>query len=727
MWCHCVAAVPFYCGDLLLQRTARPRLYLLPGRCAIVAWSWHTADVTERLEQRVRLAPHAESSARARRMLRAGLAEAGLHQGEEDHELADTALLLASELCENALLHAGTEFELALTVTDQEVTVTVTDYGSGPLEMHLAQPRPRFGRAATHGRGLMLVQRLSTSWGTRHDHGGRHQTWFCLARGGSVVEEREPTPVPPRPLPEWPDSEQVRQLLHVPATLGNQLDVPVLVSELVRRLREVLQARGVAVEVDHGDGSGVFTLAVDGVDPASQPGALVLEVGLPLTAPLRGGLRILPGSEGAASAEIAELTALRVALVVEQDWLRNADMRRRAWMAYLADASELFGQTMELPLVVALVPQVVVPRLGQWSAVYLTSDTGRFALSTLTHADDDVIPELRAALDPLPPAELNRQLRDISPGSTAPTWFSEPTDGVAISLTARGQAIGVLLVGRPATRGHTNEDIALIGDIARRASLAVDNAQTTTAHVATSQALQQALLPRALPREPGLEFAAEYLPASAGSDVGGDFYDVLTLGPTRWLASIGDVCGKGARAAARTGTVRDVLRVLIREGRSLTDAIELLNEVMMEAADPSQFSTLAAALISRPAPGEAPGLAVELVLAGHPRPVLLRADGSASLIGEYGTAVGLIRRLTLVSAEYRLRPGDTLLTYTDGVTERRRGREEFGPDRLLAAVSSAAGAPPKKLIAAVRTAVEAFSNGRTRDDIALLAIRASRA
>jgi phosphoserine phosphatase RsbU/P len=688
--------------------------------------------VTERLERRLRLPPHAESSGRARAMLRAGMGQAGLRSGEDD-ELADTTLLLASELCENALLHAGTEFELALTITDQEVLVAVTDHGSGPLELHLSQPRPRFGRAATHGRGLLLVEQLSSAWGTRHDRDGGHQTWFRLSRYPPAAGERAPVttlatalaPETVQPLPQWPDTEQVRLLLHVPAALGRQLDMPALVTELVRRLREVLRADGVAVEVDHGDGSGAFTLAVDGQDPSALPGTPFLEVGLPLISPLRGALRILPGSGATASFEIAELTAQRVALAVEKDWLRNADLRQRAWMTYLADASELFGQSMELPLVVALVPQVVVPRLGQWGAVYLMDDTGQLALAALTHADDDVIPELRAALKPSPPAELRRQLRDIPPGSTAPTWFNKPTDGIAISLTARGQAIGALLVGRPAQRAHTPENVALIGDIARRASLAVDNAQTTAAHVATSQALQQALLPRALPREPGVEFAAEYLPASAGSDVGGDFYDVLTLGPTRWLASIGDVCGKGARAAARTGTVRDVLRVLIREGRSLTDAIELLNDVMMEAADPSQFSTLAAALISRPPPGEPAGLVIELVLAGHPRPVLLRADGTAALIGEYGTAVGLIPQLELVSSEHRLCPGDTLLTYTDGVTERRRGREEFGPDRLLAAVSGAAGAAPQQLIGAVRTAVEAFSNGHTRDDIALLAIRAT--
>jgi serine phosphatase RsbU (regulator of sigma subunit)/anti-sigma regulatory factor (Ser/Thr protein kinase) len=662
-------------------------------------------------------------------MLRRAMAEAGLADaGEED--LADTVLLLASELCDNATLHAGTEFEVDLSITEDEVRVAVTDHGAGPLELYLSQPRPRFGRAATHGRGLMLVAQLATSWGTRHDRDGGHRTWFTMARGDAPRADAPEAPAlladVSEPLVEWPDTDQVRQLLHVPAALGVRVDMPTLVTELARRLREVLRADGITVEVDHGDGSGATVLAQDGADPADPvalPGVPALEIPLPLTSPLRGALRILPGAGAAVAPEIAELTAQRIALAVEMDWLRSADLRRRAWMAYLADASELFGQSMDVELVVALVPQVVVPRLGQWCAVYLLDEAGQPALAALTHAADDRIPDLRAALDPRPPADLSRQLDDILRGSPAPAWFSDPTDGIALGLTARARPIGALVVGRPTQRAHTPEDVALVGDIARRASLAIDNARNTAAHIATSQALQQALLPRALPTAPGVEFAAEYLPVTTGSDVGGDFYDVLDIDATHWLASVGDVCGKGARAAARTGMVRDVLRVLVREGRSLTRAVELLNDVMMDAGDPSQFCTLAVALISRPA--GAPGLTVELVLAGHPQPVLVRANGTAELVGEYGTAAGLTTELRLTATRHLLSAGDTLLAYTDGVTERRAGREQFGSDRLLAAARTAAGQPAPQLIAAVRSAVETFSHSPRSDDIALLAIRAA--
>ncbi|GAA5150915.1 hypothetical protein GCM10023321_17050 [Pseudonocardia eucalypti] len=677
-------------------------------------------------------------------MLRAALGEAGLaahnpddgnNSGDTDHDLIDIVLLLASELCDNATLHAGTEYEVEVDIDSERVLVTVTDHGAGPLELYLGEPRPRFGRASSHGRGLLLVERLSSAWGTRHERGGTHRTWFSVSRGDHpVAETSEAQEVPDfaKLEPTLPDADQVRRLLHMPARLAARLDTPTLATELSRRLREMLAAEWVTVDVDHGDGGGTVPLAQAGSPPVTLVGVRFQEFALPLTAPLRGTLRVpTPGGVDLRTSRMAELTAERIALTVELDWLRGADLRRRSWMTYLADASELLGQSMNTDLVVALVPQVVVPRLGQWCAVYLLGNAGgppgtagrQYRLAAITHATEDVVPELRTALEDTPPVELARYLKEMTGGATAPAWFSDPTDGIVVALTVHGRPIGALAVGRPARRSHTPEDVALVGDIARRASLAIDNAQSTAAHIATSQALQHALLPRGLPDVEGVDFAAEYLPASAGSDVGGDFYDILSVQPYQWLASIGDVCGKGAAAAARTGMVRDVLRVLVREGRSLKRAVQLLNDVMMDAADPYQFCTLATALVTKNGSGEPPGLTIELLLAGHPQPMLVRADGRCEFIGAHGTAVGLVSSPKLVTSTHRLEPGDTFVAYTDGVTERRRGREQFGPDRLLAAAAQGAGQTSRQLITSIRNAVESFSATPPNDDIALLALR----
>ncbi|MCW2636254.1 MAG: Serine phosphatase RsbU, regulator of sigma subunit, partial [Blastococcus sp.] len=324
---------------------------------------------------------------------------------------------------------------------------------------------------------------------------------------------------------------------------------------------------------------------------------------------------------------------------------------------------------------------------------------------------------------PGPPPQLRARLAAAHRGA-APAWFSDPGDGVAVALRAGGTSTGVLLVGRPAARPHAPEDLLLIDDIARRAALAVHNAQTVGEHVRVSQTLQAALLPRALPRVPQIDFAAEYLPASTGADVGGDFYDVVAVGPERWLVTIGDVCGKGARAAARTGLVRDVLRALVREGRPLVRAIEMLNDVMVEAGDPQQFCTLAAVMLSPAEHGGRPAVTMDLVLAGHAQPVVVRADGSAELIGRFGTALGLYEDVDLHCTRHLLAAGETLLLYTDGITECRRGPEQFDEDRLLEAAAGAAATSAAGLVATVREAVQRFAP-ELSDDVAMLAVRAA--
>ncbi len=640
-----------------------------------------------------------------------------------DPDVADTAVLLASELAENAVLHAGTEFEVGLELDADVITVSVTDRGSGPLEAHLAEPRRRYGRAASHGRGLEMVGRMASAWGTRHDADGRHTIWFTLS-GNRSVDGPAPA-APPDHAPGRVSAEQARRLLSMPGGLTDRLQPQELVAELARRLRDVLDVHAVTVVVDEGDGAGPTEITRAGPDG----GVVALDVALPVTPPLRGAVQLLGNETADGARDLVELVAYRIAMAVETRWLRAVDQHRRAWMAYLAEASELLGQSLDVELAVAVVPQVVVPRLGRWCAVYLADPAQGLTLAALTHTDENELPELRAALDPAR-GELRAALHQVAGrGQMAgveigPLHIAAPTDGLAVPMRTRGALIGALLVGRPDGRPHSPEDVVLISDIARRAALAVQNAQSAAAQVSVSQALQQALLPRALPTAPGLDLAAEYLPASRGSDVGGDFYDVLTVDPGRWLVSIGDVCGKGARAAARTGLVRDVLRVLVRGGRGLAETVELLNEVMMEAADPLQYCTLAAALVSRPSAGEAAGLHVELLLAGHERPVLVHADGKAEHVGAFGTAVGLMPRVMVEVTTHHVAPGDVLLLHTDGVTERRRGDEQFGPERLLGIAAGTAGSSARRVVAVIRDAVERFSHDPMTDDVALLAVRA---
>ena len=663
------------------------------------------------VERRFRLSEDLGSPAEARRLVRAVLHENGL-----DHLAADT-LLLTSELCENAVLHAGTGFELAVTI-DDGVTVAVTDHGSTAMELRRAVPPEPGDRRASHGRGLQLVGALATAWGSRHDERG-HQVWFTI-RTGDGTRDRvglPAKPTAPPPFPAWPNPATSRWLLHLPARTTSVAPLPALVAELVRRLCDVLGAEGACVRLNRGDGEQEL------VRHGLTEGAATFVVTLPLTPPYTGRLHVHAAANAPDAPEIAELSAHRIALAVELDRLHTSNSEWSMWLTYLAEATQMLNNSLDVELTSAIVPQVVVPRLGRWCAVHLLDERGRLRLAALNHIDETELPKLTAALTASSIEDVPEPLHRLLDGRTGTTVLGPPLAGVAVPLLIAGVSIGAVSVGRSDGREHTVDEIMMISELAQRAAQAIHNAQRDAAHVATSQALQHVLLPRALPTAEAVRFAAAYLPASTGADVGGDFYDVLSLPDGRWLVTVGDVCGKGARAAARTSLVRDVLRVLVRDGQPLPRAFELLNEMMMEANDPSQFATVALALIGRPAAGPA-ALAVDLVLSGHEQPALLRADGTVSLVGRHGSAVGLVQNYAVHQTRHHLYPGDTLVFYTDGVTEHHHQGVYFGHQRLMDALVRQAGQPADRVVNALRRAVHDFASHTHRDDIAIVAVEA---
>jgi serine phosphatase RsbU (regulator of sigma subunit) len=209
------------------------------------------------------------------------------------------------------------------------------------------------------------------------------------------------------------------------------------------------------------------------------------------------------------------------------------------------------------------------------------------------------------------------------------------------------------------------------------------------------------------------------VPAGEAVDVGGDFYDVVALPDGRWLVVVGDVSGKGVPAAIVTGLVRDVTRVLVRDGRPLPETLSRLNETLVERGG-GRFCTLALAVLGRRPDGV---IDVALHLAGHDQAVLVRADGATRLVGRCGTALGLLAVVRSPVELFTLDPGDMLIFCTDGVTERRHRDKLFGIDRLRNEASTLAGFPAEAVAARLRTAAVSFSPEPPRDDIAVLTVR----
>ncbi|MFC7549216.1 SpoIIE family protein phosphatase [Plantactinospora sp. GCM10030261] len=664
--------------------------------------------------RRVRLPADRRTPATARALVRSVLTEAHLD------ELLNEALLLTTELTTNAVEHARTELDIEVVADQTGLNVLVSDFAAGPIDDVTARPRNDsvdISQVSERGRGLLLVDHFASRWGTTHMPTGKG-VWFHLDRKTRPAVSLPVAGPPPigggTPMPV-PSAGAMGTLMHIAPDSYADDPLPDFAANLLASVAEMVGAAGGSVRLDRGDGAGAQVLARYGRPP--RPEDDQLRVPLAVNRPYQGELELDVAPSGYAE-PLASLVAERLSLHLENDRLRRIDLRRQTWLTFLAEASELLAQSLDVDLTMALVPQLVVPRLGQWCAVHITDEWGRLRLASVTHADEALLPDLHKLLGESGPDSVQATLREaIRLGIQLP--ISAPMDGIAVPLVARGQRLGTLAVGRHQRHRHDPDEVGVLEDVARRAALAIENARIHAERRRVAQTLQQSLLPPVLPVVDGIGFAAEYVPTGDVADVGGDFYDVVPLPDGRWLVVIGDVSGKGVQAAAVTGLVRDVIRVLVGDGRPLPEALARLNETLVERGG-GRYCTLALAAVDQAGDGK---LDVSLHLAGHDRPVLVRGDGRAAFVGTGGTALGLLDTIESPVAEVPLGPGDALVFYTDGVTERRRGRELFGIERLRDAAAPLAGYSADVLAARLRSTAIGFSVESPRDDIAILVLR----
>lgn len=226
-------------------------------------------------------------------------------------------------------------------------------------------------------------------------------------------------------------------------------------------------------------------------------------------------------------------------------------------------------------------------------------------------------------------------------------------------------------------------------------------------HIA--RALQNALLPPELPVLPGVEVHAQYLPAGTGSEVGGDFYDVIEDGSGRWHVVVGDICGKGPDAAALTGLARHTLRAAAIGDGDPVELVELVNETLRRE-DTDRFLTLVDLMLDlrddRPV--------VTTVLAGHPPPLLLR-HGAVTELGRYGGLLGVFDAVRLEPTVDSLQPGDVVVAYTDGLIE-HQGPTVFGESELRLLLASCAGLDGAATSQRITERVAALRSTETSDD-----------
>jgi len=290
---------------------------------------------------------------------------------------------------------------------------------------------------------------------------------------------------------------------------------------------------------------------------------------------------------------------------------------------------------------------------------------------------------------------------------------------LAVGLNARGATLGALLLARRG--GFDDEDVAFAARLAARAAVALDSARLYEERAQIATVLSGALRPPSLPDVDHVQLAARYRPAAEHIDIGGDFYDVL--GSERdWLITLGDVSGKGVEAAAVTGRTRQSIRTAAHFDRHPAALLRALNSVLYQDGSDHFVTVLCAWMQVAPDGAHAD---VEVAAAGHPAPIVLRADGHVAQLEVYGTASGMVPDVEYRTVSVRLHRGDTMLMYTDGVDEAHGAQGLYGVDRLLALLPAYAGAAPDVVCEAVEQHVVEYVDGRPHDDIAMLALTCS--
>ena len=435
-------------------------------------------------------------------------------------------------------------------------------------------------------------------------------------------------------------------------------------------------------------------------------------------------------------------------LLVREQLARAEAVAARGRLALLAAAGPALAASLDYEDTLRRATRLVVPDLADWCLLDIAEEDGRVHQLAVAHAEPEKEELLRRLAE-------HRSFGEEDPGSTArvlrtgrsvlladmPDWSFyenemgmgehlevlrqlEPRSLMSVPLLARGRTLGAMtLVSSRPDRRYDDEDLLLAENLAYRCALAVDNARLYRDRSEIARTLQRSLLPPHLPEIPGVELGAEYLPAGEANEVGGDFYDVINTIEDGWICVIGDVRGKGAEAAAVTALARYTIRAVTMTNDLPSEVLSGLNEAMLRQLPEDRFCTAACARLEPL--DDAPGVGVDVSRAGHPPPLLVRADGTVEEISCPGRALGVFPDAELDDTHIRLMTGETLVFYTDGVTEARDQEGGFfGEERLRRFLGAHSEKSAPDLARALKNAVLKFQEGYPRDDLALLVLRA---
>jgi hypothetical protein len=409
----------------------------------------------------------------------------------------------------------------------------------------------------------------------------------------------------------------------------------------------------------------------------------------------------------------------------------------RAWVVsdqdFMLEASRELSAGEGADAAAALV-QLAVPVLGEQAAVLLPASRAR--MSWWNFAVGAAEPTAGVARAPalLTAPTLASAMRGVMTGTTTlpveelPALaavlgpdVAERAPVVAAPLRGPDGVEGLLIVVRPVADALVAQLAALAGPTIGASRQRREQAKA----LALLQAPLQPLRPGALPEVPGVQFGVAYR-AAGELAVGGDFYLIRPTPDGGVLFGLGDVCGKGAEALAESGRVQHSLAALMITEQDPTRLLYLLNRALL-AGGRTVFTTM---VLGALAPSTE-GCRLTLATGGHPAPMVLRTSGQVNDVGLLGTVVGILPDARFGRTSITLRPGETCLLYSDGVTEAGRGfgddQEQFGPARLAVCLHDCAGMTAQEVATRVEHTVHGWLGRNDGDDLAVLAVQVSSA
>jgi serine phosphatase RsbU (regulator of sigma subunit)/anti-sigma regulatory factor (Ser/Thr protein kinase) len=424
------------------------------------------------------------------------------------------------------------------------------------------------------------------------------------------------------------------------------------------------------------------------------------------------------------------------AQALERGRLFAAEQSNGERLAFLAMASARLAESLDYHETLDAVAALAVPAVGDWCSVHLLDEAGHPQLVGVHHRDpalQDLLAELfeRYPPDPGRGSGIGQALgeqrtvhhrrfpEEVLRAIARDDWHLSALrqlmlgSALVVPLQVRGRLIGVLTVTDEAPDAYSDDDVRLVEDLARRMATAVDNAVRYRQERDTALTLQRSLLPRSLPRLPGLQVAHRYLPGTAGAEVGGDFYDVLALPGGKVGLVVGDVMGRGVAAAAVMGQLRAAVRAYA--------VVEQRPAVLLQLVD-AAASSLEQTAITTCLYGVFDPVArtLRLASAGHLPLLVMHRDGGGEYVElEPGPPLGVAGQKP-VEVEVEVPDGAVLLLFTDGLVEGRHQPVEEGLLALRNAVADAAGLGVEALCDALLRALG--RDTRPDDDSALLAV-----